>query len=117
MSRIRSKNTKPELLVRKHLRKLEFLGYRLHYGQFKIDVAFVGRKIAIFMDSCFWHGCPEHFRIPKTNVDFWKNKINRNRKRDHEADDVLKKEGWKIVRIWEHQLNDLDDILLKAMKK
>lgn len=120
MSRIRSKNTKPELLVRKRLRKLGFVGYRLHHGEFKIDVAFVGKKIAIFMDSCFWHGCPEHFRMPKTNVEFWKNKIDRNERRDREADQVLEKEGWKVVRIWEHQLkdlNELDNILSKVIGK
>ncbi len=113
MSRIRGKNTKPELLVRRKFRELGFVGYRLHYGPYRIDVAFVGKRIAVFMDSCFWHGCAEHFRMPKTNTDFWSAKIERNKERDKEVDCALKEQGWKVVRIWEHQLDgNLDDLLL-----
>lgn len=116
MSRIRGKDTGPELFVRKRLRALGHVGYRLHWGTGKIDVAFVGRKIAIFVDSCFWHGCPEHFKMPKTNTGFWKTKIERNRERDREVNGALEKAGWKVVRIWEHQLIELDGILSRAME-
>lgn len=116
MSRIRGKNTRPELLVRSRLRALGHAGYRTHYGKYKVDVAFVGRKVAIFVDGCFWHGCPEHFRMPKTNVDFWRTKIERNRKRAMNANNALKKEGWNVVRVWEHQLGEeLDRLLLNIL--
>ncbi len=115
MSRIRGKNTKPELLVRRKFRELGFVGYRLHYGLCRIDVAFVGRRIAVFVDGCFWHGCPEHFRMPKTNTGFWRDKIERNRKRAGEVDRLLAGDGWRVVRIWEHQLGDgLDSLLSNA---
>lgn len=115
MSRIRGKNTGPELAVRKALCGLGFNGYRLHYGACRIDIAFVRRKIAVFVDGCFWHGCPGHFRMPKTNVDFWRRKIERNRERDKEVNKVLKREGWVVVRLWEHQIGDgLDDVLTSA---
>ncbi len=118
MSRIRGKNTKPELLVRRRLRALGFTGYRLHHGVCRIDIAFVRWKTAIFIDGCFWHGCPKHFRMPKTNVGFWKSKIERNRKRDEEADKILTEKGWKVVRIWEHQLGEgLDRLLLGILKR
>ena len=119
MSRIRGKDTKPELRVRKALRRLGFIGYRLHHGKCKIDIAFTRRKVAIFVDGCFWHGCPEHFRMPKTNVGFWRGKIERNVERDAKVNGELEGVGWSVVRIWEHQLDrdTLDSLLLGALRK
>jgi len=102
MSRIKGKDTAPELEIRKELRRLGFAGYRLQWGEYRIDVAFVGAKIAIFYDSCFWHGCRSHFRTPKTNAEFWESKIARNRKRDRTATSRLSKDGWLVLRLWEH---------------
>lgn len=62
------------------------------------------RKIAVFMDGCFWHGCPECHREPKSNAEYWRAKIERNRKRDSEVNALLKSFGWKVIRIWEHEL-------------
>lgn len=62
------------------------------------------RKIAVFIDGCFWHGCPKHFRAPKTNVDFWRKKISANRKRDRKVDNILLDDWWMVVRVWEHEL-------------
>lgn len=62
------------------------------------------RKIAVFVDGCFWHGCPEHYREPKSNVEFWQTKIARNKTRDAKVMERLQSEGWRVIRIWEHEL-------------
>ena len=62
------------------------------------------RRIALFIDGCFWHGCPQHYREPKSNREYWLPKIERNRARDIEVTRLLGKQGWRVVRIWEHQL-------------
>lgn len=72
-------------------------------------------KIAIFLDSCFWHGCPDHCRLPKTNKEYWVNKISRNKKRDEEVNRKLKKEGWLVLRVWEHNFSD-DTTMLEWSK-
>jgi len=63
-------------------------------------------KIAIFLDSCFWHGCSEHCRMPHSNIDYWQKKIERNKKRDALVTNTLTKNGWQVLRIWEHSLSD-----------
>lgn len=68
-----------------------------------IDIALVGVKIAIFIDGCFWHGCPRHGTMPKSNRAWWKTKINTNQLRDRDTNIELRKAGWKVMRIWEHQ--------------
>ena len=92
MSRIRGKGTKPELAVRILLRSMG-LRYRLHYkvGGRSIDVAFPSKKVAVFVDGCFWHGCPRHCKLPKTNKEYWLPKIRRNKERDKETEEMLKK--------------------------
>lgn len=62
------------------------------------------RRIAVFVDGCFWHGCPECYREPKSNVAFWRQKVQRNRKRDGEVNRYLRDRGWTVFRIWEHEL-------------
>ena len=62
------------------------------------------RRIAIFIDGCFWHGCPKHYREPKSNIPYWIPKMERNKARDIEVNAKLQMEGWKVIRIWEHQL-------------
>jgi len=68
------------------------------------DFMDVGGHLALFLDGCFWHGCPEHYREPKSNVDFWRRKIARNRERDAEVTAALTSQGWTVLRIWEHDL-------------
>lgn len=105
MSQIRSKNTKPEVLLRKALWK-EGFRYTLKNKDLpgNPDIAFRKRRVVIFVDGCFWHGCPEHFKKPSSNVDFWENKIKRNTDRDIKTNKLLKQAGWRIIRIWEHDL-------------
>jgi DNA mismatch endonuclease (patch repair protein) len=63
---------------------------------------FARAEVAVFVDGCFWHGCPKHQTIPKANPDYWIPKLKRNKARDREVDDVLRASGWTVVRIWEH---------------
>ena len=118
MRRIRSRNTAPELLVRKALRQLGHAGYRLHRRDLpgRPDVAFVGKQKAIFVHGCFWHGhdCAEGQRTPKSNLDYWLPKIQRNRTRDDENVRALKGDGWSVLVLWECELGD-EKALHKAL--
>lgn len=107
MSRIRSRDTQPEFVLRKAVSEVGFRGYRLHYKLTgKPDIVFPGRKIAIFIDGCFWHKCPGCFTRPETNKAFWTAKIDSNVKRDKIVNMELRKNGWKVLRIWEHELKN-----------
>lgn len=66
-------------------------------------MAFSGLRVAVFVDGCFWHGCPRHATWPKKNAEFWRAKILANQQRDHDTDERLRAEGWKVVRAWEHE--------------
>lgn len=110
MRAIRSSDTKPELLVR---RLVHHCGYRfrLHRKDLpgKPDLVFPGRKAVIFVHGCFWHvhGCPS-VRVPKSNVDYWNPKLERNRERDQQSYSSLEKLGWKVLIVWECEIKDLD---------
>lgn len=112
MRRIRSKDTRPEVAVRQLVRRLGYVGYRLHRKELpgKPDIAFIGRRLAIFVHGCFWHGhdCKEGARRPKSNSSYWVPKIASNAERDaaHVAD--LQSEGWSVLIVWECELSDLD---------
>jgi DNA mismatch endonuclease (patch repair protein) len=69
----------------------------------RADIVFKSAKVAVFVDGCFWHGCPIHGTQAKANAEFWANKINRNQERDAETNQLLKKVGWKVIRVWEHE--------------
>lgn len=69
----------------------------------KADIVFRSVKVAVFVDGCFWHGCPIHGTQAKTNAEFWKNKIEQNQVRDLDTNEQLKKAGWRVVRVWEHE--------------
>jgi len=106
MSRIKGKNTGPELALRKSLWK-RGLRYRLHYQvPGRPDVAFPGKRVAVFVDGCFWHGCPAHGVSPKSNAEFWKLKIRGNIERDQRVTSELENKGWRVLRFWEHEVND-----------
>lgn len=106
MSAQASTDTKPEVVLRKRLYAAG-LRYRIHRRvpgtRRTIDIAFVGAKVAVFVDGCFWHGCPEHGRIPKHNRDWWTAKIEGNAARDADTTRRLIEAGWAVVRIWEHE--------------
>jgi DNA mismatch endonuclease, patch repair protein len=110
MRRIRSKDTGPELTVRKMLRDLGFAGYRIHRKELpgKPDVAFVGRKKAVMIHGCFWHGhdCKEGLRKPKSNPDYWLPKIERNRERDAQHLSEMERLGWSMLTVWECELRE-----------
>ncbi|NGO77253.1 very short patch repair endonuclease [Streptomyces sp. YC504] len=107
MSRQNSRDTGPEIAVRRLLHSNGFR-YRVHYPvpgapRRKIDIAFVGPRIAIFLDGCFWHGCPQHATSPKANAEWWQNKLDRNMARDRETGELLEASGWTVLRFWEHE--------------
>ena len=107
MSRIRSKDTKPEMLVRRFLHKNGFR-YRLHVKDLpgKPDIVLPKYKTVIFIHGCFWHGhegC-KYYVAPKTRTEWWLNKIQTNTANDLKAEEILISEGWKIIRVWECEL-------------
>ena len=115
MSAIRSKNTTPEMTLRKEM-WAQGLRYRIHYGKEKIDVAFPSRKLAIFVDGCFWHSCPLHSHIPKSNEKYWVAKLKKNRERSKGKDDRLEREGWTILHFWEHEINNKKNVVAEIAK-
>jgi len=105
MSRIRSKNTQPELVFRRFIWGKGVRGYRLHKKlPGRPDLYFGPKKVAIFIDGCFWHKCPECYRAPKSNKKFWTAKIKGNIARDLAADVALKEIGVTTLRFWEHEV-------------
>jgi len=112
MSRIRGRDTGPELRVRSGLwrRALRFRTRTRLPG--RPDVVFPTERVAVFIDGCFWHACRRHGVMPKTNTDFWKQKIADNVRRDRRNTRHLSADGWVVLRFWEHQVrNDLDAVL------
>ena len=110
MRQIRGKDTAPELAVRKLCREIGFPGYRIHRKDLpgKPDLAWIGRKHAVFVHGCFWHGhhCAEGARKPKSNRDYWIPKIERNRQRDTENIVALRAAGWNVFVVWECEINE-----------
>ena len=105
MSMVKGKNTRPEFKLRKLLFGNGIRGYKIHYNILgKPDLVFTKYKIAVFIDGCFWHKCPLCFKNPETNREFWLEKINSNVLRDKGITKKLKSEGWKVIRIWEHDI-------------
>ena len=106
MSRIRSKNTKPEVQLRKFLWSRGVKGYRIHNKKLpgNPDITFSKKKIAIFIDGCFWHGCPKCYVEPKSNCNYWRPKIRNTIERDKRQQKQLELEGWSVIRIWEHEI-------------
>lgn len=102
-----SSNTLPELALRRELHR-RGLRFRVFYKvpglpRRTLDIAFTRRRVAIFVDGCFWHGCAQHYKPPGTNAAWWAWKIERNRARDADTDARLAEMGWSVVRVWEHE--------------
>jgi DNA mismatch endonuclease, patch repair protein len=113
MSKIRSKNTGPEIKLRKLLWSEGIRGYRIHYNLYgKPDLVFVKKKIAIFIDGCFWHKCPFCFQEPETRKEFWNKKIAANIDRDEKVNVQLRGEGWTVIRFWEHDVRKEPEMLV-----
>lgn len=117
MARVRSKNTGIEMVLRTQLWADGFR-YRLSYKLLgKPDLVFVKAKVAVFVDGCFWHSCPTHGQLPKTNAAFWATKLENNKLRDLAVDTELKALGWTVVRIWEHELKCDVERVVDNLKK
>lgn len=105
MSRIHSSDTKPEKRLRQILWQNGRRFRKNHpVAGLRVDIAFTRAKVAVMVDGCFWHGCPTHYRRPKGNQDYWDAKLKRNLERDKRNDESLSHAGWRVVRIWEHEL-------------
>lgn len=106
----RGRDTGPELALRRELHG-RGLRYRVDHPlpfdrRRRADVLFTRAKVAVFIDGCFWHGCPEHWTVPRSNAKFWSDKIARNRARDAETTERLQEAGWVVLRFWEHEASD-----------
>jgi len=104
-------NTGPEMTLRRALHAAG-LRYRVDSPlpfdrRRRADIVFPREKVAIFVDGCFWHGCPEHYVAPKANAAFWQRKVEANRGRDRDTDLRLAQMGWAVLRVWEHEAVDL----------
>ncbi|MEV8630658.1 very short patch repair endonuclease [Streptosporangium sp. NPDC051023] len=104
----RRANTKPEVVLRSALHRLGYRyrkDFRLDLESVKVkpDIVFTARKVAVFVDGCFWHVCPEHGRQPTTNEWYWTPKLRRNMERDQTVNAALEAAGWQVVRLWEHE--------------
>jgi DNA mismatch endonuclease (patch repair protein) len=107
MSKIRGKGNKAtEIALAKLFRANGITGWRRHYPIIgRPDFAFPKQKLAVFVDGCFWHGCPKHGAQPKSNKEFWESKLASNKARDRRVNRMLRNKGWHVLRIWEHELS------------
>jgi len=114
------RDTTPELAVRRELHR-RGLRYRVDYPlpmapRRRADLAFTRQKVAVYIDGCFWHGCPEHATSPTRNSDYWLPKLSRNQARDLETTQMLTDAGWLVLRFWEHQApTDVADAIQRAV--
>ena len=107
MSRQKARDTGTEIALRRALHA-QGLRYRVHRRPVpgvrrEADVVFTRARLAVFVDGCFWHGCPDHATWPKNNADFWRAKIEGNQARDRDTDARLAAAGWRVLRVWEHE--------------
>jgi len=104
----RGRDTGPEIALRRGLRKAGIGGYRIYHkiGRKRLDLSYVSSKVAILVHGCFWHSCPTcNLPVPKSHTAYWKRKFMINRRRDEETLRQLRKEGWIVLRFWEHELS------------
>ena len=118
MKAVGKQDTAPELRLRLHLWR-NGLRYRKHprVANTRPDFAFVGRRIAVFVDGCFWHGCPRHYVAPVGNAAFWKEKLRRNQVRDRLVTERLTDEGWTVLRVWECEVHRQLEVVMTRIRK
>lgn len=122
MSALARKGTNPELALRRELHR-RGMRFRLQVPvpgnrRRSIDIAFTRARLAVFVDGCFWHGCPEHYKLPRTNTEWWAWKVARNTARDQDTDQLLAGAGWTVVRVWEHEpIRDAADRIVTALRQ
>ena len=117
----KGRDTKPELTIRKILHA-QGLRYRVNTRPIPglrrtADIVFTRVRFAIFIDGCFWHGCPEHYQRPTSNRDYWDLKVSRNRERDIETSQNLVANGWRFLRVWEHELREDPDAVAARIRR
>lgn len=121
MSAIRAKNTDPEIKLKKELRANGLTGYRLNWKNApgRPDIAFPGRKVAIFVHGCYWHRCPICAKpLPKHNTEFWENKFSKNTTRDKAKAEQLEALGWKVITVWECQIKtDMPGVMKNILQQ
>jgi len=116
MSKVRSKrNRSTEWRLRAYFIRFGIRGWKLNPPDIRgqPDFAFLKQRLLLFVDGCYWHGCPNCYRRPSSNRDYWDAKVARNRARDVKTTAQLKRDGWRVLRIWEHQLTPADSVLRK----
>lgn len=117
MSRVRTRNTAPEVKLRRALWH-EGYRYRKHPPvPGKPDFVFTSARLAVFVDGCFWHGCPDHGSLPATNREFWERKLARNVARDLAVTEQLQALGWRVLRIWEHTIERNLDTAVEDIRR
>lgn len=118
MSSVKSKDSKIEQIFRAALWRAGYRYRKNARGYFgKPDAVLKKHKVVVFVDSCFFHGCRTHGRLPASNKKYWKDKIERNKIRDREVNRHYKKTGWRVVRVWEHGINKTRQSLLPYLRK
>ncbi|MFJ6132369.1 MULTISPECIES: very short patch repair endonuclease [Janibacter] len=122
MSRAKRRDTAPEMLLRRELHRR---GRRFRVvikvpgnNRRTIDIAFPRQRLAVFVDGCFWHGCPDHGTAPASNAQWWQQKLAVNRARDRDTDRLLGDQGWRVVRVWEHAApHEAADVVEEALRE
>jgi len=119
MRAVTSKNSTAEVSLRKAIWAIGLRGYRLHCNELpgKPDLVFKSSRVAVFVDGCFWHGCARCYRAPKTNDAYWQMKVNRNRERDKRTTKECRARGWRVVRLWEHDILRAPDRCARKLAK
>ena len=119
MSRHPRFNTTPEWAIRRALHAAGYR-YRVQYPvpdrpRRTVDIAFTRRRVAVFVDGCFWHGCNQHRGVPVANAEWWREKLSKNVARDADTNEHLRSLGWKVVRVWEHE--DVDEAIARIQRE
>lgn len=118
MATVRSKNTRLEETLARVLDGAGLSQYTRYARELPgtPDIAFAGQRVAVFLDSCFWHGCPKHLRRPSSNTAYWQAKIEKNIRRDRRQRAALRRLGWRAIRIWEHDLQNPQKVVEKVRR-
>lgn len=119
MARIRSRgNYTTEKRLRAYLMRSRISGWELHCTDLagSPDFVFTGRRLVVFVDGCFWHGCPKCGHVPRSNTKYWSNKLERNQDRDKRITAELRASGWTVLRLWEHEIKSSPDQAIRRIK-
>jgi DNA mismatch endonuclease, patch repair protein len=118
MSRIKGRNNvATEIFIARTFRENGIVGWRRNVPLFgKPDFVFRKGRVALFVDGCFWHNCPVHGALPRTNTEFWRSKLARNYKRDRLVNQTLRKMGWTPIRVWQHDLKEPAKVIRRVRK-